>query len=90
MIIHVADGVAWFGEGYEPSADERHVLSVVTEHLPNPPLRIRVNSVCEYVLVADGFEGFILGPKAGQMHKRWVEYHFNVQSESPLPILKEA
>lgn len=82
MIIEYKDDVAWIEDGYQPSDDERQVLSQFTDALPDIPLVIRINNVCEYVKVAEGkFED----GETRAVDCYWVEYLFNTQGRSQLP-----
>lgn len=76
MIVCLKDGVIWIRDSFDLTEDERTVLNAVSDALPGkPPERIRVNDVCEYERIDDGYEGPIFGRST-----YWVEYSCKVQA----------
>jgi hypothetical protein len=83
MFVFYKDGVAWLDPTHEPDDNERIVRGAVAAALPDIPEIITINQICEYVKVDQGEFGEWFG---GHPPSNYVEYHFNVQGESALPL----
>ena len=82
MIIFYKNHCAWTSDPDMPM-DERAVLAAVTAALPDTPASVQINEICEYVKVAAGSTE---DNAFGYDSVDWVEYNFNVQGLTDLPL----